>query len=55
MITLSEGRCAEAAFTKPNRISVLKDLMVTINGNKENKVKLNKRKERGRKNGDIII
>jgi hypothetical protein len=37
-MTLNEGRCAEAAFTKPNRISVLRDLMVMINGNKEDKV-----------------
>jgi hypothetical protein len=52
MMTLSEGRCADAAFTKPNRISVLSDLMVMINGNKGNKVKFNKRKESRIKNGD---
>lgn len=38
MITLREGRCAEAALTKPNRISVLKDLMVMINGNRRYQV-----------------
>ena len=40
-MTLNEGRCAEAAFTKPNRISVLRDLMLMISGNKGSKVKLN--------------
>ena len=52
MITLKEGLCADAAFTKPNRISVLRDLMVMMNGNKGNIVKLNKRKESRIKNGD---
>lgn len=51
-MTLNEGRCAEAAFTKPNRISVLRDLMLMISGNKGSKVKFNQRKESRIKNGD---